>query len=73
MTNPAGTAEAVLAALGLLPDDADRAAIAQCVAENAREGRPRHKYSAAEFSLSSEGIARDFAAYHARYLPEGQA
>lgn len=73
VSDPARTTEAVLAALGMPADDADRAAIAACIAENAREARPRHKYSAEEFGLSSEGIARDFAAYHARYLKEGRA
>jgi len=72
VADPAGTAERVLDALGFAPDAADRAAIARCIADNAREARPRHKYSAEEFGLTADGIARDFAAYHARYLGEPQ-
>jgi hypothetical protein len=30
------------------------------MAGNARESRPRHKYSAEEFGLTSEQIAHDF-------------
>jgi len=71
--DPAGTAVRVLAALGLAPDQADRAAIARCIADNAREARPRHRYTADEFGLTSEGIARDFAAYHGKYLTEERA
>lgn len=70
VTDPAGTAERVLAALGLAPDEADRAAINRCIEANAREARPKHRYSAEEFGLTAEGIAREFAAYHARYLGE---
>lgn len=73
VSDPAGTAARVLAALGRPADAADQAAIAQCIAENAREARPRHKYSAAEFGLGAEGIARDFAFYHDRYLPGERA
>ena len=36
--------------------------------ENAREARPRHKYSATDFGLTSEGISADFADYHDKYL-----
>jgi hypothetical protein len=66
--DPAGTAERVMALLGIAADDADRAGIAQAIADNAREARPRHKYTAAEFGLTTEGIARDFAFYHDQYL-----
>lgn len=66
--DPVGTGARILTALGLPVDDATHAALEQCVADNAREARPRHKYSAADFALSPEGIAADFAFYHDRYL-----
>lgn len=65
---PAETAERVMTALGIPVDDADRAAFARTIAENAREARPRHKYSAAEFGLTPEVIASEFAFYHDKYL-----
>ena len=68
VSDPVGTAQRVMTALGLGFDSADRAAMEACVAANAREARPRHKYSAEEFGLTSEGIARDFAFYHEKYL-----
>lgn len=71
--DPAATAERVMRRIGMVPDDADRAAIALCIAENAREARPRHRYAAAEFGLTAEGIARDFAFYHEKYLPGERA
>ena len=55
-------------ALGLSFTEEDRAAMEQCMADNARENRPQHKYSAEEFGLAPEGIARDFSDYHERYL-----
>ena len=57
-------------AIGLDFDDADRAAMEACVEANRREGRPRHKYSADQFGLTPEGIARDFAFYHEKYLQD---
>ena len=68
VSDPVGTARAVLAALGLVVGAEDEAAFARAVAENAREARPRHRYSAADFGLTAEGIAQQFATYHARYL-----
>ncbi len=70
VSDPIGTTERIMTALGLGFDEADRAAMEQCVADNAREGRPRHKYSADEFGLTPEGIAQDFAFYHQKYLKE---
>ena len=68
VSDPVGTAERVLGQLGLSGDAATRAALNACVAENAREARPRHKYSADAFGLTPDGIAADFAFYHDRYL-----
>ena len=61
VSDPVGTLERVMNELGLGFDAADRAAAEACVAENARDKRPRHKYSAEEFGLSKEQIAKDFA------------
>ena len=61
VSDPVGTLEKVMVAIGLGFDEADRAAAEACVAENARDKRPRHKYSAEEFGLTKEQIARDFA------------
>ena len=49
-------------------DDADRSAMDGAIAANAREARPRHKYAAADFGISTEDIATTFAFYHERYL-----
>ena len=68
VSDPVGTAEKVMTALGLGFDAADRAAMEACVEANRREGRPRHKYSADQFGLTADGIARDFAFYHEKYL-----
>ncbi|MFM8499909.1 MAG: sulfotransferase family protein [Chakrabartia sp.] len=68
VSDPIGMAEAVLAQLGITADAATRAALDACVKDNAREARPRHKYSADEFGLTPEGIEADFAFYHDRYL-----
>ncbi|MXO74376.1 sulfotransferase [Altererythrobacter aerius] len=66
--DPVGTGERVMRALGLGFDEADAAAMADCVEANRREGRPRHKYTPDQFGLTPEGIAADFAEYHSRYL-----
>jgi hypothetical protein len=68
VTDPQGTGEKILAALGYAPDAGDRQAMQQAIAANAREARPKHKYSAADFGLTPEGIAQDFADYHKQYL-----
>lgn len=73
VSDPVGAAVRVMELLGLAADAADRDAIARAIADNAREARPRHKYSAAEFGLTPEGIARDFAFYHNTNLPGEQA
>ena len=68
--DPIGAAAKAMRAIGLGFDDADRAAMEACVKANRREGRPRHKYSADQFGLTPEGIARDFAFYHVKYLQD---
>jgi len=61
VNDPVGTLETVMNALGLGFDAADLAAAEACVANNVRDKRPPHKYTAEQFGLTSEQIARDFA------------
>lgn len=70
VSDPVETASAAMTAIDLPFGDGERAAMKQCMADNARENRPKHKYTAEEFGLTPEGIAADFADYHARYLKE---
>ena len=71
--DPVGTALLVLDALGLAHGHAEHAALEACMAANARENRPRHKYAAEDFGLTAVGIAADFAFYHDRYLQKDPA
>lgn len=62
--DPIGSASRVLKAIGL---PVDKAALEACIAANARDARPKHKYSAEAFGLSDSSIAADFAFYHDAY------
>jgi Sulfotransferase family len=68
VSDPLGTVERIFAAIGLAVDATDREAFERANAANARETRPKHKYSASDFGLTTEGIAQDFAFYHGSYL-----
>jgi hypothetical protein len=68
VSDPLGTLQRIMVALGLDLDGADKAAMETTIAANARETRPSHKYAAEEFGLSPGQIASDFAFYHERYL-----
>jgi len=72
VSDPVGTGSRVLAAMGVVPSPADIAAMQACVAGNAREKRPVHRYAAADFGLDDAQIARDFAFYTQEYL-QGEA
>lgn len=61
--DPLGAGKAAMQAMGLAFGPGDEAAMQACVAANAREKRPRHKYSAETFGLTPQGIAADFAFY----------
>lgn len=67
VSDPLGTGQRIMEALGFGFEAQDRAAMEQTIADNAREARPKHKYAAADFGLTPEGIARDFAFYQERY------
>jgi Sulfotransferase family len=68
VSDPLGTADKLLTSLGHSVDAADRAAFEATIVANARETRPRHKYSAADFGITAEGIASDFAFYHGSHI-----
>lgn len=68
VSDPLGTGMRLLEALGLTADGEDRKAMQHAIDQNAREARPRHKYSASDFGLTSEGISADFSDYHDKYL-----
>lgn len=73
VADPVGTAGNILRAIGLEFGDSERASMEQCMADNARENRPKHKYTAEQFGLTPDGIAKDFADYHASYFTGAQA
>ena len=68
VSDPVGTARDVLDAIGLSNGDAEQQALEACMAANARENRPKHKYTAEQFGLTAEQIAEDFAFYHDTYF-----
>jgi hypothetical protein len=68
VSDPVGVAERLMVAMGLELDAADSVAMRACIADNVRDNRPPHKYSADQFGLTPEGIAHDFAFYHRSYL-----
>ncbi len=68
VSDPVRTARDVLGAIGLSNGDAEQQALEACMAANARENRPKHKYTAEQFGLTAEQIAEDFAFYHDRYF-----
>lgn len=67
VSDPLGTGQRIMEALGFGLDAQDLAAMEHTIADNAREARPKHKYAAADFGLTPEGIARDFAFYQEKY------
>ena len=73
ITDPIGTGRRVMAAMGMEPTPADIAAMQACVAGNAREKRPAHRYSAADFGLDDAQLAKDFAFYSDVHLKKETA
>jgi Sulfotransferase family len=63
VSDPIGVGKRAMAAMGFEFTAADEAVFAACIAGNAREKRPAHKYAAADFGLDPAQIARDFAFY----------
>ena len=68
VSDPVGTAERVMTAIGMPFGSPENQAMENCMTENARGKRPKHKYSAEQFGLTTQGIADDFAMYHNKYL-----
>jgi hypothetical protein len=60
VADPVAAAERVTAELGL---PADRAAFTAYVARDREQRHGKHTYTAADFGLTEEGLARDFAFY----------
>jgi Sulfotransferase family len=73
VSDPIGTSEKVMTAIGVSFGELEKQAMENCIAENARGKRPKHKYSAEQFGLTVQGIADDFAAYHKTYLAGDEA
>ena len=66
--DPVGQARRIYEAAGLVLTSEAEAAMHAFMATNPREGRPPHQYTLAEFGLTEDGIARDFAAYRERFI-----
>jgi hypothetical protein len=67
--DPIGTAARVLAAVGLEPTDASvRAMQAWLEQDRKRDALPAHRYTAADFGLTTDRIRERFAAYSQRFL-----
>lgn len=73
VSDPIGTGQRVLAAMGMQPTPDDVAAMQACVTGNARDKRPVHRYSAADFGLDDAQLAQDFAFYSDVYLKKDTA
>lgn len=72
MTDPLGEVERIYSATGMALDDNARAAMTTWLANDARETRPTHAYTARQFGLSDDQIRDEFADYIARYIADHQ-
>ncbi len=63
LSDPIAVGRRAMEAMGLGFTSTDEAMMATCIAGNARDKRPVHRYSAADFGLDQAQIARDFAFY----------
>ncbi len=68
VSDPIDTVRHVMHAIGLDFGDPEKQAMDECMADNERGKRPKHKYTAEQFGLTAKGIAKEFAAYHQQYL-----
>jgi hypothetical protein len=68
LSQPLVEARRVLSELGLTPGPADDAAWEAYLEQNRQERHGAHRYTAAEFGLSEDELARDFAPYTEAYL-----
>jgi len=70
LTDPMAQAKSVLARLGLPVTSTLEDALAQWLAENARDKRAPHEYSLEQFGLSADQLARDFARYRQTFVTD---
>jgi hypothetical protein len=68
VAEPVATASEVMNALGLPAADDDIAAFTSYVERDREERSASHAYTAADFGLTEDGLARDFAFYTEEYL-----
>ena len=68
LTDPLAEVRRVLTELGLTPGPADDAAWEAYLEQNRAERHGSHSYTAEDFGLSEEQLARDFAPYMEAYL-----
>ena len=68
LSDPLAEVRRVLEAIGLTPGPADEAAWAAYLEQNRAERHGSHAYTAEDFGLSDEQLARDFAPYTEVYL-----
>lgn len=68
VSRPMDVIEAIYAFIGMPLTDAAKQAMQQWLADNRRDKRASHEYSAAQFGLSEEQLKGDFAAYRQRYV-----
>jgi hypothetical protein len=66
--DPLGAVRRIYAAFGRALSPAAEAAMAAWVAKNPREHRPPHEYAMETFGYTRESLAREFAAYRARFV-----
>lgn len=68
LQDPVGQARTVLTALGLTLDAEGEAAVNAWLAENARDQRASHVYTAADFGLDEDEMKAAFANYSRRFI-----
>jgi hypothetical protein len=68
VTEPLDTAQRVMGALGLAVEPADLQAFEDYLEVNRQERHGSHRYTAADFGLSTEQLERDFSFYTEAYL-----
>ena len=68
LNDPLGVVERIYAFAGLDLDADSRAAMQRWLADNGREKRASHQYSAEQFGLDEARLARDYAEYRRRHI-----
>ena len=68
LKDPVGQARKALTALGLTLDAEGEAAVNAWLAENARDQRASHVYTAADFGLDTHDMEAAFANYSRRFI-----